>query len=63
MPRIMELSPIASRQHATALRTASADHDLIITSGGVSVGEEDHIKPAVNAEGRLDLMADWYQAW
>ncbi|MFU0257849.1 molybdopterin-binding protein, partial [Klebsiella pneumoniae] len=30
-------------------------HDLIITSGGVSVGEEDHIKPAVEAEGRLNL--------
>ncbi len=42
----------ATRQ---ALRTASDEHDLIITSGGVSVGEEDHIKPAVNAEGRLDL--------
>ena len=42
----------ATRQ---ALRTASEDHDLIITSGGVSVGEEDHIKPAVHAEGRLDL--------
>ena len=38
-----------------ALREASQDHDLIITSGGVSVGEEDHIKPAVTAEGRLDL--------
>jgi molybdopterin molybdotransferase len=37
------------------LRKASIDHDLIITSGGVSVGEEDHIKPAVTAEGRLDL--------
>jgi molybdopterin molybdotransferase len=37
------------------LRKASRDHDLIITSGGVSVGEEDHIKPAVTAEGRLDL--------
>jgi molybdopterin molybdotransferase len=37
------------------LRTAAADHDLIITSGGVSVGEEDHIKPAVEAEGRLDM--------
>ncbi len=42
----------ATRQ---ALRKASKDHDLIITSGGVSVGEEDHIKPAVTAEGRLDL--------
>ncbi len=38
-----------------ALRRASKDHDLIITSGGVSVGEEDHIKPAVSAEGRLDM--------
>ncbi|MFM2186417.1 MAG: gephyrin-like molybdotransferase Glp [Burkholderiaceae bacterium] len=39
----------------TALRDAAADHDLILTSGGVSVGEEDHIKPAVQAEGQLDL--------
>jgi len=29
--------------------------DLIVTSGGVSVGEEDHVKPAVQAEGALDL--------
>lgn len=38
-----------------ALKRAAIGHDLIITSGGVSVGEEDHIKPAVNAEGQLDL--------
>jgi molybdopterin molybdotransferase len=37
------------------LRLAAQDHDLIVTSGGVSVGEEDHIKPAVEAEGRLDM--------
>lgn len=37
------------------LRRAAAEHDLIITSGGVSVGEEDHVKPAVEAEGRLNL--------
>jgi molybdopterin molybdotransferase len=37
------------------LRTAAREHDLIITSGGVSVGEEDHIKPAVEAEGRLNM--------
>ena len=37
------------------LRAAAADHDLIVTSGGVSVGEEDHIKPAVEAEGLLDM--------
>jgi len=37
------------------LRKAATDHDLIITSGGVSVGEEDHIRPAVEAEGRLNM--------
>ncbi|MDK6078239.1 molybdopterin molybdotransferase MoeA [Massilia varians] len=37
------------------LREAAREHDLIITSGGVSVGEEDHIKPAVEAEGQLNL--------
>lgn len=42
----------ATRQ---ALRRAAQGNDLIITSGGVSVGEEDHLKPAVQAEGRLDL--------
>lgn len=38
-----------------ALRKAGALHDLVITSGGVSVGEEDHVKPAVEAEGELQL--------
>ena len=38
-----------------ALRGAADGHDLILTSGGVSVGEEDHLRPAVQAEGRLDL--------
>ena len=38
-----------------ALRAASQAHDLILTSGGVSVGEEDHIKPAVQALGELNL--------
>ena len=35
------------------LRQAAQEHDVIITSGGVSVGEEDHVKPAVQAEGEL----------
>ena len=39
-----------------ALRRAAQRNDLILTSGGVSVGEEDHIKPAVQAEG-------WLEAW
>jgi molybdopterin molybdotransferase len=37
------------------LREAAKEHDLIVTSGGVSVGEEDHIKPALEAEGRIDM--------
>jgi len=37
------------------LRQAAAGNDLIVTSGGVSVGEEDHIKPAVEAEGKLSM--------
>ncbi len=38
-----------------ALRQAAQAADLIVTSGGVSVGEEDHVKPAVLSMGRLDL--------
>jgi len=36
-----------------ALRRAAAECDLIVTSGGVSVGEADYVKPAVEAEGAL----------
>lgn len=39
----------------SALREAARDHDLVLTSGGVSVGEEDYVKPAVEAEGRLEM--------
>ena len=38
-----------------AMRRAAQDSDVILTSGGVSVGEEDHVRPAVQALGRLDL--------
>ena len=38
-----------------ALAQAAEDHDLIVTSGGVSVGEEDHVKQAVEAQGQLHL--------
>ena len=37
-----------------ALRRAAALADLIVTCGGVSVGEEDHLKPAAMAEGTLE---------
>jgi molybdopterin molybdotransferase len=36
-----------------ALRRAAAETDIIVTSGGVSVGEADFVKPAVEAEGKL----------
>jgi molybdopterin molybdotransferase len=35
------------------LKRASAECDIIVTSGGVSVGEADFVKPAVEAEGSL----------
>jgi molybdopterin molybdotransferase len=35
------------------LRRAAAECDLIVTSGGVSVGDADYVKPAVEAEGEL----------
>ncbi len=47
--------PDALESTRAALREAAGISDLIVTSGGVSVGEEDHVKPAVDAEGRLDL--------
>ena len=38
---------------ADTLAAASAEHDLIVTSGGVSTGEEDHVKTAVERLGSL----------
>ncbi|WP_332815400.1 molybdopterin molybdotransferase MoeA [Ramlibacter sp.] len=54
---VSDLGIVPDRRDATvdALQQASQGHDLILTSGGVSVGEEDHIKPAVQQLGSLDL--------
>jgi molybdopterin molybdotransferase len=54
---VRDLGIVPDRREATveALREAAQDNDLILTSGGVSVGEEDHIKPAVQQLGSLDL--------
>jgi len=51
----MGIVPDTREATRAALRAAAAGNDLILTSGGVSVGEEDHVKPAVEAEGTLDL--------
>lgn len=37
-----------------ALLKATETHDVIMTSGGVSTGEEDHVRSAVEKYGRLD---------
>jgi molybdopterin molybdotransferase len=52
-----DLGIIPDRLDATraALRRAAESNDLIVTCGGVSVGEEDHLKPALEQEGQLDL--------
>src|SRR5262249_57798611 len=38
---------------ARAIAVAAAEHDLVVTSGGVSTGEADHVRHAVEAVGRL----------
>ena len=40
---------------ADALAKGAQQADLVLASGGVSVGEEDHVKPAVEKLGSLDL--------
>lgn len=40
-------------QLGTALKAAADDHDLVLTSGGVSTGEADHVRNAVEAIGKL----------
>ena len=54
---VSDLGIVPDRREATvaALRDAARSNDLILTSGGVSVGEEDHVKPAVQALGTLRL--------
>jgi len=54
---VTDLGIVPDKRDATiaALRDAAQHHDLILTSGGVSVGEEDHIKPAVESLGELNL--------
>jgi molybdopterin molybdotransferase len=54
-----DLGIVPDRRDATieALRGAAEGNDLIITTGGVSVGEEDHIKAAVQALGELQLWS------
>jgi molybdopterin molybdotransferase len=49
------IRPDRAPELADSLAAASAGHDLIVTSGGVSTGEEDHVKAAIERLGRLDF--------
>lgn len=51
-PGMVRDTPEATRE---ALRQASAQADVVITCGGVSVGEEDHVRAAVESMGHIDL--------
>jgi molybdopterin molybdotransferase len=53
--RVTDLGILADEPDtlARALGKAAAGHDLVLTSGGVSTGEADHVRSAVEAVGRL----------
>ncbi len=52
---VSDLGILADRPEAVreALAAAAATHDAVITSGGMSMGEEDHVRAAVEAQGAL----------
>lgn len=54
---VVDLGILPDRRDAvqTALGDAAAKADLVVATGGMSMGEEDHVKEAVAALGRLDL--------
>jgi len=54
---VINLGNIKDKFSATceALETLESQCDLIMTTGGVSVGEEDHVKPAVESLGEINL--------
>ena len=59
--RISDLGILADQGPATeqALVQAAGDHDVLLTSGGVSVGEEDHIRATIE---RLGTLHAWHMA-
>jgi molybdopterin molybdotransferase len=54
---VIQLGIVEDSLEATceALARGAEQADLVVASGGVSVGEEDHVKPAVEQLGSLDL--------
>jgi len=54
---VIDLGQVPDRLDATVatLERAARAADVVITSGGVSVGEEDHVKAAVEQLGRIEM--------
>ena len=54
---VIDMGVVKDTREATlaALENTAAEADVIITTGGVSVGEEDHVKAAVEQLGRIDI--------
>jgi len=54
---VLDLGQVADTLGDTVdtLERAAAQADVVMTTGGVSVGEEDHVKPAVQKLGKLDM--------
>ncbi|HBJ89201.1 MAG TPA: molybdopterin molybdenumtransferase MoeA, partial [Gammaproteobacteria bacterium] len=54
---VIEMGVVGDEFNTTqsVLKTAAEQVDVIISTGGVSVGEEDHVKPAVESLGGLDM--------
>lgn len=50
-----DLGPLRDRRGETAeaLAAAAREHDLLVTTGGVSTGEEDHVRAALEGAGSL----------
>ncbi|MEY2993539.1 MAG: hypothetical protein RL357_474 [Pseudomonadota bacterium] len=57
--QVTDMGVVPDQLEATqrALSAVAATHDVVLTSGGVSVGEEDHVKPAVESLGSLSLWS------
>lgn len=55
--KVIELGQVEDTFEATvkALTLASQQADMILTTGGVSVGEEDHVKSAIESLGSINL--------
>ncbi|MBP0463573.1 molybdopterin molybdotransferase MoeA [Roseomonas sp. PWR1] len=51
--RDLGILPDDADRTAAALAEAARAHDLLLTSGGVSTGEEDHVRAAIEAGGSL----------